>query len=141
MSTLKKKIAEFLLLLLFFLGLITFAYSHEPKSCPSSGNWIDPHGFTATCNVPDCQEAMSRINKWTSLTLILLTAYLAGLRAKGELNIEAALFRVGVYLTFISVIIASELSKVAEGSCLVIKPVAYGTAVIGSFLVAWFHGE
>lgn len=141
MGILKKKIAKFFLLLLFFLGLITFAYSQEPKSCQFSGNWIDPHGFTATCNVPDCHEAMSRINKWVSLTLILLTAYLAGLRAKGGLNIEAALFRFGVYLTFISVIMVSELSKVAEGICLAIKPAAYVVAAIGSFLVAWFHGE
>ncbi|WP_297092452.1 hypothetical protein [Thermococcus sp.] len=139
MSTLKKKIAEFLLLTVFFVGLITFAYSQEPKRCPSNGTWIDPHGFTAICNVPDCYEAVGSINKWVSLSLIVLIAYFAGLRSKGQLTIESVLFRVGVYLTFISVIIASELSKVPEGSCLTFKPLTYIIAVIGSFFVAWFH--
>ncbi len=75
-----------------------------------------------------------------SLSSIVLIAYFTGLRLKGQLTLESALFRVGVYLTFISVIIASELSKVPEGNCLTFKPLVYIIAVIGSFFVAWFHG-
>ena len=75
---------------------------------------------------------------WAELTMILI-AYFAGLRSKGRLTLEAALFRVGVYLTFMGVIIASELSKVPDESCLTFKPLAYVTAIMGSFFVAWFH--
>jgi len=140
MQTFKRKIIELLILTIFFSGLITLVYSQEPKQCPSNGTWIDPHGFTTTCNVPDCYEAMGRISKWISLTLMVLIAYLAGLRAKSGLNANKALFRIGIYLTFISVVFASELSKVPEGSCLTLKPVAYAMAMTGSFLVIWFRG-
>jgi len=83
---------------------------------------------------------MGRISKWISSTLVILVAYLVGLRAKSGLNANKALFRIGVYLTFISVVFASELSKVPEGSCLALKPIAYALAVMGSFLVVWFRG-
>ncbi|MEO2152591.1 MAG: hypothetical protein ABGW50_08040 [Thermococcus sp.] len=140
MNPLKKRIAEFLLLVIFFSGLITFAYSQKPKECPSNTNWMDERSLTEICNVPDCYEAMGRINKTLSFTLMILIAYFAGLRSKGRLTLEAALFRVGVYLTFMGVIIASELSKVPDRSCLTFKPLAYVTAIMGSFFVAWFHG-
>ena len=130
-----------MVLIVFFWGLITFAYSQEPKQCPSNGTWIDPHGFTTICNVPDCYEAMGRISEWVSFTLAILVAYLVGLRAKSGLNANKALFLIGVYLTFISVIFASELSKVPEGVCLDLKPVAYPLAALGSFLVVWFHED
>ena|GEM_PF-5619168 len=133
MGVFKRRVVQLLVLIVFFWGLITFAYSQEPKQCP-------PNGFTSICNVPDCYEAMGRISKWISSTLVILVAYLVGLRAKSGLNANKALFRIGVYLTFISVVFASELSKVPEGSCLALKPIAYALAVMGSFLVVWFRG-
>jgi len=75
MNPLKKRIAEFLLLVIFFSGLITFAYSQKPEQCPSDNTWMDARSLTAICNVPDCYEAMDRINKTLSFTLVILVAY------------------------------------------------------------------
>ena len=139
MTNIKTRVKWFVISTIFFFILITLAYSQAPKQCPNYSNWIDPSGFTSVCNIPDCSDALNEISKWVFTLFLILVAYFAGLKAYKKLSLKSALFRVGVFLELLSVIFAISLSKVPNGYCLDLKPVAYLIALLGSFLVAWFY--